>query len=48
MNENIYDTLVLLGGIVLENEVEVFPGIHLIPFPSTLGEKGENGYEKPI
>lgn len=39
MAENIYDNVVLLNGIVLENEVEIFPGIRLVPFPSTLGKK---------
>ena len=42
MTENIYDNVVLLNGIVLKNEVEVFEGIRLVPFPSTLGKKGEN------
>ena len=41
MNENIYDIVVLLDGIVLENEVEVFPGICLVPFPQSLGKKGK-------
>ena len=30
----------LLDGIVLETEVEVFPGIRLVPFPPSLGKKG--------
>ena len=42
MTENIYDNVVLLNRIVLENEVEIFSGIRLVPFPPTLGKKGEN------
>ena len=41
MNENIYDIVVLLDGIVLENEVEVYSGICLVPFPQSLGKKGK-------
>lgn len=41
MTKNIYDTVVLLDGIVLETEVEVFLGIHLTPFPASLGKKGK-------
>ena len=42
MTENVCDIVVLLDRIVLENEVEVFQGIRLVPFPSTLGKKGKN------
>lgn len=31
----------LLDGIVLESEVEVFPGVHLVPFPPSLGKRGK-------
>ena len=42
MTKNIYVYVILLNGIVLENEVEVFQGVRLVPFPSTLGKKREN------
>ena len=32
--------LTLLDGIVLKAEVEVFPGVRLVPFPPSLGKKG--------
>ena len=41
MSEDIYVYVRLLNGIVLENEVEVSPGIRLVPFPSSLGKKGK-------
>ena len=41
MTENIYDIVVLLDGIVLENEVEVFSGVHLVPFSPSFGKKGK-------
>ena len=31
----------LLDGIVLQDEVEIFPGIRLVPFPPSLGKRGE-------
>ena len=31
----------LLDGIVLRDEVEIFPGIRLVPFPRSLGKRGE-------
>lgn len=31
----------LLDGIVLQDEVEIFPGIRLVPFPLSLGKRGE-------
>ena len=36
-----FQQIALLNGIVLETEVEVFPGIHLVPFPASLGKKGK-------
>lgn len=36
-----FQQIVLLNGIVLETETEVFPGIRLIPFPASLGKKGK-------
>ena len=31
----------LLDGIVLQDEVEICPGIRLVPFPSSLGKRGK-------
>ncbi|MDE0017855.1 MAG: HEPN domain-containing protein [Candidatus Poribacteria bacterium] len=31
----------LLDGIVLQDEVEIYPGIRLVPFPQSLGKRGE-------
>ncbi|MDE0397839.1 MAG: HEPN domain-containing protein [Candidatus Poribacteria bacterium] len=31
----------LLDGIVLQDEIEIFPGIRLVPFPRSLGKRGE-------
>ena len=42
MTNNKYDNVVLLNGIVLENDVEFLSGIRLVPFPSTLGKKRKN------
>lgn len=42
INHSSFQTFFLLNGIVLENEVEVFQGIRLVPFPSTLGKKRKN------
>ena len=36
-----FQQIALLNGIVLETEIEVFPGIHLVPFPSSLGKRGK-------
>lgn len=31
--------IALLSGIILEAEIEVFPGMRLVPFPPSLGKK---------
>lgn len=36
-----FQQILLLDGIVLQDKVEVFPGIHLVPLPRSLGKKGE-------
>lgn len=36
-----FQYIVLLDGIVLESEVEIFPGGRLVPFPLSLGKRGE-------
>lgn len=36
-----FQQIALLNGIVLETEMEVFPGVRLIPFPASLGKKGK-------
>ena len=35
-----FQQIALLKGIVLETEIEVFPGVRLVPFPPSLGKKG--------
>ena len=35
-----FQHITLLDGIVLKAEVEVFPGMRLVPFPPSLGKKG--------
>ena len=35
-----FQHITLLDGIVIEAEVEVFPGMRLVPFPPSLGKKG--------
>ena len=35
-----FQQIALFNGIVLETEIEVFSGIRLVPFPSSLGKKG--------
>ncbi len=39
INHSSFQTFFLLNGIVLANEVEVFQGVRLVPFPLTLGKK---------
>ncbi|MXY27345.1 hypothetical protein F4Y59_04165, partial [Candidatus Poribacteria bacterium] len=36
-----FQQIALLNGIVLETEMEVFPGVRLIPFPPSLGKRGK-------
>ena len=36
-----FQQIALLKGIVLEAEIEVFPGVRLVPFPASLGKKGK-------
>ena len=36
-----FQQILLLDGIVLQDEVEVFPGIRLVPFPPSLGKRGK-------
>ena len=36
-----FQNIALLDGIMIEAEVEVFPGIRLVPFPPSLGKKGK-------
>ena len=35
-----FQGIAVLDGIVLETEIEVFPGVHLVPLPPSLGKKG--------
>ena len=36
-----FQYILLLDGIVLQDEVEIFSGIRLVPFPRSLGKRGE-------
>ncbi len=36
-----FQQIALINGIVLETEIEVFPGIRLVPFPPSLGKRGK-------
>ena len=35
-----FQGIAVLDGIVLETEIEVFPGVYLVPLPPSLGKKG--------
>ena len=36
-----FQQIALLKGIRLETEIEVFPGVRLVPFPASLGKRGK-------
>lgn len=36
-----FQQIALLNGIVLETEIEIFPGVRLVPFTPSLGKRGE-------